>query len=120
MMSSPQLALANSNHSAELKQDFDRVFELAAETFRVMSSSTRLRIINQLCAGEKNVGQLLELVQTTQPNMSQHLNTLYKAGIVGRRREGVQMYYRIVSPQVVALCRAMCGTVAAQANLAHP
>jgi ArsR family transcriptional regulator len=62
----------------------------------------------------------LELVQTTQPNMSQHLNTLYKAGIVGRRREGVQIYYRIVSPQVVALCRSVCGAVAAEANLTHP
>jgi ArsR family transcriptional regulator len=52
--------------------------------------------------------------------MSQHLNTLYKAGIVGRRREGVQIYYRIVSPQVVALCRSVCGAVAAEANLTHP
>ena len=122
-MVSQQLAVfstAVADDRAELSQDLDRVFELAAETFKVMSSSTRLRIINQLCAGEKNVGELLELVQTTQPNMSQHLNTLYKAGIVGRRREGVQMYYRIVSPQVVALCRSVCGAVAAQANLTHP
>jgi DNA-binding transcriptional ArsR family regulator len=52
--------------------------------------------------------------------MSQHLNTLYKAGIVGRRREGVQMFYRIVNEQVVALCRAVCGAVAAEENLPHP
>ena len=114
-----QLALAAVDNASDLSEDMDRVFELAAEVFRVMSSPTRLRIINQLCAGEKNVGQLLELVQTTQPNMSQHLNTLYKAGIVGRRREGVQMHYRIVSPQVVALCRAVCSAVAAESNLTH-
>lgn len=113
-------ALALTDDSLEWSQDMERVFELAAETFRVLSSPTRLRIINQLCAGEKNVGQLLELVQTTQPNMSQHLNTLYKAGIVARRREGVQMYYRIASPEVVALCRAVCGALAAEADLTHP
>lgn len=107
----------------ELRQasaDMERVFDLAAEIFRVMSSRTRLRIINQLCSGEKNVGELLDVLQTSQPNMSQHLTTLHKAGIVGRRRDGVQIYYRIINPQVVALCRAICGTVAADANLTHP
>ncbi len=103
-----------------LSADADRVFLLAAETFKVMASPTRVKIINQLCQGEKNVGQLLEAVQTTQPNMSQHLNMLYKSGIVGRRREGVLMFYRIVNPQVVALCRAMCGAIAAEENLTHP
>lgn len=110
----PSPAFAPAQSIEPLTEDVDRLFELAAETFRVMSSPTRLKIINQLCAGEKNVGQLLALVQTTQPNMSQHLNTLYKAGIVGRRREGVQVHYRIVNPQVVALCRALCGAIAAE------
>lgn len=113
----PKLVLATVESAPELSEDVDRLFELAAETFRVMSSPTRLKIINQLCTGEKNVGQLLELVQTTQPNMSQHLNTLYKAGIVGRRRDGVQVYYRLVNEQVVAICRTMCGAIAAQENL---
>lgn len=94
----------------------DRMFELAADIFRVMSAPTRLKIINELCAGEKNVRELLDLIGTTQPNMSQHLNVLYKAGIVGRRREGVQIYYRIVNESVVALCSTMCGVVASQAD----
>jgi ArsR family transcriptional regulator len=94
----------------------DRMFELAADIFRVMSAPTRLKIINALCAGEKNVRELLELIDTTQPNMSQHLNVLYKAGIVGRRREGVQIHYRIINEAVVALCGTMCGVVASQAE----
>lgn len=100
--------------------DSDRMFELAAETFRVMSAPTRLKIISHLCAGEKNVRELLDLVRTTQPNMSQHLNTLYRAGIVGRRRDGVQIYYRITNDRVVALCRTLCGVVASEAGIAHP
>ena len=67
----------------------DEVFELAAEMFRVMSAPLRLKIISCLCNGEKNVSQLLEEIDTTQPNMSQHLNTLYQAGVIGKRREGV-------------------------------
>ena len=90
----------------------EQVFELAAELFRVMSAPMRLKIISSLCNGEKNVGQLLEEIETTQPNMSQHLNTLYQAGVLGRRREGVQIYYRIVNERVVTLCRAVCTQIA--------
>ena len=90
----------------------DEVFELAAEVFRIMSAPMRLKIISALCNGEKNVGELLAEIPTTQPNMSQHLNTLYKAGVLGRRREGVQIYYRIVNQRVVTLCRAVCTQIA--------
>lgn len=97
----------------------DQMFDLAAETFRVMSAPMRLKIINCLCNEEKNVGQLLEEINTTQPNMSQHLNTLFKAKILGRRREGVQIYYRIINERVVTLCRAVCTQIAIDSDLPH-
>jgi ArsR family transcriptional regulator len=92
----------------------DEVFEKAAEVFRVMSAPMRLRIISALCNGEKNVGELLSEIHTTQPNMSQHLNTLYQSGVLGKRRDGVQIYYRIVNDKVVSLCRAMCVQIASE------
>jgi ArsR family transcriptional regulator len=99
--------------------DLDEMFHLAAETFRVMSAPMRLKIINCLCTEEKNVGQLLEEIDTTQPNMSQHLNTLFKSKILGRRREGVQIYYRIINERVVTLCRAVCTQIAIDSDIAH-
>ena len=101
------------------ENNLDAMFELAADTFRVMSAPMRLKIINCLCNEEKNVGQLLEEIDTTQPNMSQHLNTLYKAKILGRRREGVQIYYRIINDRVVTLCRAVCTQIAIDSDLPH-
>lgn len=95
----------------------DEVFEMAAEIFRVMSAPMRLKIISSLCNGEKNVTQLLEEIDTTQPNMSQHLNTLYQSGVIGRRREGVQIFYRIINDRVVTLCRAVCTQIAIEADL---
>ena len=86
----------------------DEVFEKAAELFRVMSATLRLKIISCLCDGERNVSYLLSKIDTTQPNMSQHLNTLYQAGILGKRRDGVQIFYRITDDRVPALCRALC------------
>ena len=83
-----------------------------------MSAPMRLKIISSLCNGEKNVGELLGEVNTTQPNMSQHLNTLYKSGVLGKRRDGVQIYYRIVNDRVVTLCRAVCMQIAMENDTA--
>lgn len=109
----------NSRVKKSEAPDTDLMFEMAAETFRVMSAPMRLKIINCLCAEEKNVGQLLDEIDTTQPNMSQHLNTLFKAKILGRRRDGVQIYYRIINERVVTLCRAVCTQIAIDSDIQH-
>lgn len=98
---------ANQTKKSELDKP-DRVFEQAAELFRVMSASMRLKIISCLCDGEQNVTYLLSKIETTQPNMSQHLNTLFKSGVLAKRRDGVQIYYRIANEQVVNVCKAVC------------
>jgi len=115
MPSKPLIPITDQTPTAES----DRVFEMAAEMVRVMSAPMRLKIISSLCTGEKNVGELLDEINTTQPNMSQHLNTLYQAGVLGKRREGVQIYYRIVNDRVVTLCRALCTQIAIEADLPH-
>ena len=104
-MAAPSTRLAAG--SPPLSMD-DEVFDLAARTFRVMSAPMRLKIISALCDGEKSVTQLLDRVQTTQPNMSQHLASLFRAGVVGKRRDGVSIYYRITNDRVVSLCRTLC------------
>lgn len=91
----------------------DHVFDKAAAMFRVLSAPMRLKIIGCLCDGEQNVTYLLSKIATTQPNMSQHLNTLYKAGVLAKRREGVQIHYRIANEQIVSLCRVVCMQVEA-------
>jgi DNA-binding transcriptional ArsR family regulator len=90
----------------------DRVFESVAELFSVLSTPIRLKIISAVCQGEKNVSQLLSEIDATQPNMSQHLATLYRCGVLTKRREGTQIYYRLQSERVAALCRAVCTQVA--------
>jgi DNA-binding transcriptional ArsR family regulator len=94
------------------REDEDCVFETAAELFGLLSTPVRLKIISAVCNGERNVSDLLAQIDTTQPNMSQHLATLYRAGVLGRRREGTQIYYRLQSERVATLCRAVCTQVA--------
>ncbi|MCH7342276.1 metalloregulator ArsR/SmtB family transcription factor [Pelomonas sp. CA6] len=89
-----------------------KVFESVAELFSLLSTPIRLRIISAVCNGEKNVSELLAEIETTQPNMSQHLSTLYRSGVLSRRREGTQIYYSLQSQRVATLCRAVCTQVA--------
>lgn len=95
-------------------EETDLVFDSAAELFRLLSTPIRLKIISALCNREKNVSQLLDEIETTQPNMSQHLATLYRAGVLVRRRDATQIYYRIGSERAATLCRAVCTQIAVE------
>ncbi len=88
------------------------VFEQAAQLFSMLSTPIRLRILNTLCDGEKNVTSLLEAIPTTQSNLSQHLSTMFLAGILSKRREGNQMFYAIRNQQAVTVCRSVCNQIA--------
>lgn len=94
-------------------------YEAAAELFGVLSTPIRLRIIGSLCGSEKNVSQLLQEIEVSQPNMSQQLNVLYRAGVVDKRRDGAQMYYRIADETVVRVCKAVCSKVSRDDQEGH-
>jgi DNA-binding transcriptional ArsR family regulator len=89
-----------------------RVFEVAAELFSVLSTPIRLQILSALCDGELSVSQILEKVDTTQPNLSQHLAILYRHGVIAKRKEGTQVIYAVHSAKAVALCRSVVSQVA--------
>jgi ArsR family transcriptional regulator len=44
-------------------------------------------------------------------NASQHLQRLAQGGIVGRRRDGQAVRYRIADETIEQLCRIVCGAV---------
>ena len=101
---------AASDPAAE--QDSGRVFELAAELFSLLGTPMRLRILSALCDGERSVSELLAQIKTTQPNLSPHLAVMYKSGVLARRKDGVQVLYRVQSERAVALCRSVCMQIA--------
>ena len=103
-----QVANARNN----IDNSAEQVFASAADLFKLLSTPVRLRIISSLCGHEKNVTQLLAEIDTTQPNMSQHLAALHRAGVLQRRREGTQVVYRIGNERAATLCRALCMQIA--------
>lgn len=69
--------------------------ELAAVS-RALGDETRLRILNLLVErGETCVCELMETLATTQSNVSFHLTVLKNAGLIGDKKIGKWMFYRI-------------------------
>jgi DNA-binding transcriptional ArsR family regulator len=103
--------LLTSERSDDAQQS-QRVFELAAELFTLLGTPMRLRILNALCEGEQSVTQMLEKIDTTQPNLSQHLAVMYRSGVLAKRKEGTQVIYRVQSEKALTLCRSVCSQIA--------
>lgn len=95
-----------------MNDEADQVFERAAELFGVLAAPMRLRIIGELCQGECNVTHLLERLDCTQPNLSQHLALMYRCGLLSKRREGVQVFYKLANEALSSICRTVCNDIA--------
>ena len=92
----------------------DALVELIARRFRVIGEPMRIKLLDRLRAGEASVQELTDVVGATQQNVSKHLAVLHDAAIVGRRKEGTQVFYRVVDEGVFELCEAVCGSVQKQ------
>ena len=91
-----------------------QVFQQVANYFGLLADPTRLRILSCLCAEEHPVHDVVEKIGLTQANISRHLNILYRAGVVDRRREGSSVFYRVVDPNFVDICRTVSVAVASR------
>jgi len=78
----------------------------AAQLFRLLGESARLHILLLLRQkGEASVGDLVAAVGLPRATVSNHLMLFRRGGVVGRRRAGHRVFYRITSPLVLLLLR---------------
>lgn len=94
-----------------LKSLPDEAFAAIASRFRALGEVSRLRIVEALHSGEKNVTELVEITGLSQPNVSRHLQVLVTAGLIGRKKEGLTMRYRIVDDTLSDVCAIVCKRV---------
>lgn len=66
-----------------------------AETLKLLADRTRLTILALLRERELCVCEIVEILETTQPNISQHLRKLKTAGLVSEARRGQWVYYSL-------------------------
>jgi DNA-binding transcriptional ArsR family regulator len=92
----------------------DTMTELVAKRFRALGEPMRLRILQVLEGGEKPVGEIVDLLEASQPNISKHLKALSQEGLVNRRREGLKVCYSIADPMVFQMCALICHSAVQQ------
>ena len=92
----------------------DDLVELIARRFRAIGEPMRIRLLDRLRDGEATVSELSDAVDASQQNISKHLAVLADVGILGRRKDGNRVYYRIVDEGVLTLCEDVCGSVQEQ------
>ena len=91
--------------------------DLVAARFKLLGEPMRLRLLQALHDGERNVTQLVTASGATQANVSKHLGLLFDAGILSRRKDGMHVFYAIADPMVFELCTLVCTRL--QADLAR-
>lgn len=95
----------------ERKSMSQEALERIASRFRVLSESNRLRLLIELEGGERNVGELVEATGLSQANASRHLRALVEDGILGKRKQGLNVYYFIADASIFEMCESVCGSL---------
>ena len=81
--------------------------EVMAKILKSMSHPIRLKILCLLQDKELSVGEIREQVQTTNANVSQHLNILRGQGIIDYRKDANFIYNKIIDKRILELIKKM-------------
>ncbi|MFK7694281.1 ArsR/SmtB family transcription factor [Paenibacillus sp. HJGM_3] len=69
--------------------------EEMADVLKLLGDRNRLSIVALLNEKELCVCEIVELLQTSQPNVSQHMRKLKDGGLVKESRKGQWIYYSL-------------------------
>jgi rhodanese-related sulfurtransferase len=83
------------------------LFDAFARAAKALASGRRIELVDVLANGERTVEALAGEVGLSVANTSQHLQILRQAGLVGSRRQGTSVHYRLAGPEVFELWRTL-------------
>ncbi len=89
---------------------------LTSKFFRALGDPSRLRILDLLLDGAKNVWELVGLVGSSQGRVSNHLACLKQCGFVNAERDGKFVYYSIADEEVRLLLETSQSMIARNAE----
>jgi ArsR family transcriptional regulator len=87
-------------------------FETQAKLFKALMHPVRLAILEILRGGEECVCHMEAALGYRQAYISQHLMLLREAGLIQDRRDGWNIFYRVVKPEIFSVIDATGGMVA--------
>ena len=93
------------------KELSDDALRMIADRFKVLAEPMRLKILHSLWDGELAVAEIMAATGGLQANVSKHLGLLQQAGMVRRRKDGLNVYYQIADETVFELCEVVCNSL---------
>jgi len=94
-----------------LREYTPELLDLIASRFKILAEPMRLRILIALKEGELTVSELVDETGAGQANVSKHLGLLHRNRLVDRRKDGLNVYYRITDEGIFRLCDLVCGSL---------
>lgn len=92
--------------------ELEPLFSTVAGYFAILAEPARLKIMHAICEGERSVTEIVADTGISQTNVSRHLGLMHRQGVVVRRRDGKQIYYRVADETMPELCRVVCERMA--------
>jgi DNA-binding transcriptional ArsR family regulator len=102
------MSLVIAREQSLMKDLDDRALERVAAFFSAFAVPMRLKILNALRDGERNVGDLTAELGGSQANISKHLGMLAQMGLIEKTTRGTSAFYSIVDPRIFHLCDLVC------------
>jgi len=94
--------------------ELGRVFETVSRYFSLLAEPMRIRILHAICDRERTVTEIVAETGSTQTNISRHLGTMHRAGVLTRRKDGSFIYYGVADKALTEICRTVCVHIAGQ------
>ena len=94
-------------------------FETQSTLFKILAHPARLSILEVLRDGEQCVCHIEAMLKLRQAYISQHLMVLRETGLVADRRDGWNMYYRVIQPEIYAVLDAMNTLTGSAVSITH-
>ena len=98
------------------ESDMD-VYEIQSNLLKALSHSTRLAILDILRDGEQCVCHMEATLNLRQAYISQQLMILKQAGLLESRRDGLNLYYRVIKPEIFNVLDTLSSVTGVTAKL---
>ena len=92
-------------------------YEIQSDLLKALSHSTRLAILDILRDGEQCVCHIEATLNLRQAYISQQLMILKQAGLLESRRDGLNLYYRVVKPEIFTVLDTLNSVTGVPAKL---
>jgi DNA-binding transcriptional ArsR family regulator len=99
--------------------NINNLYKSQSDLFKILAHPVRLTILEILREGEQCVCHIEAMLGLRQAYIPQHLMVLREAGVVADRRDGWNMYYRVIKPEVFAVLDAMVALTGSHVKIVH-